>query len=121
MMSDWAGKTVFITGATGFLGGAMARELAAQGAHVKALARRPGRDRYLQGISGIEMVSGDLGDTARLTELIRKLKSALGNLKTVDAQRLKITFDGDARDDVDDRVKEYIAALIGYAEAVPGS
>ena len=70
-MSDWAGKTVFITGATGFLGGAMARELASQGAHVKALARRPGRDKYLQGVSGIEMVSGDLSDTAKLTELMQ--------------------------------------------------
>src|SRR5688572_23947603 len=70
-MSDWTGKTVFITGATGFLGGDMARELAARGAHVKALARRPGRDRYLQGISGIEMVSGDLSDTAHLAKLMQ--------------------------------------------------
>jgi len=70
-MSDWTGKTVFITGATGFLGGAMARELAAQGALVKALARRPGRDKYLQGVPGIEMVSGDLSNVTRLAEMMR--------------------------------------------------
>jgi 2-alkyl-3-oxoalkanoate reductase len=70
-MSDWTGKTVFITGATGFLGGTMARELASRGAQVKALARRPGRDKYLQGISGIEMVSGDLSDSSRLAELMQ--------------------------------------------------
>jgi nucleoside-diphosphate-sugar epimerase len=70
-MSDWTGKTVFITGATGFLGGTMARELTSRGVYVKALARRPGRDKYLQGISGIEMVAGDLSDSSHLTELMQ--------------------------------------------------
>ena len=71
MINAWRGKTVFITGATGFLGGAMARELATQGALVKALSRRPGRDKYLQGVPGIEMVSGDLSNVTRLAEMMR--------------------------------------------------
>jgi len=70
-VNDWTGHTVFVTGATGFLGGVMARTLAARGAHVKALARRPGRDKYLQGIANLEMVSGDLSDASPLAALMQ--------------------------------------------------
>ncbi|MGB1288313.1 MAG: NAD-dependent epimerase/dehydratase family protein, partial [Aggregatilineales bacterium] len=62
-------KTVFITGATGFLGGALALRLAAEGAIVKALARRPNRDKYLRDVPGIEIVMGDITDAARMREL----------------------------------------------------
>jgi nucleoside-diphosphate-sugar epimerase len=68
-MSALSGKTALVTGATGFLGGALARRLAADGVKVKALARRPNRDRYISGIDNIEIVSGDIMDAARMNEV----------------------------------------------------
>lgn len=66
----FAGKTVLITGATGFLGGALARRLASEGASVRALARRPERDRYIRDIPNITVVSGDIADLPRLREVV---------------------------------------------------
>lgn len=62
-------KTVLVTGATGFLGGDIAVRLAEQGAQVRALARRPNRDRYIKDRPGIEIVSGDITDTQRMREV----------------------------------------------------
>ncbi len=39
--SFWFGKTVFVAGATGFLGGWLVRRLLQFGAHVVALGARP--------------------------------------------------------------------------------
>ncbi|MFW5748638.1 MAG: NAD-dependent epimerase/dehydratase family protein [Chloroflexota bacterium] len=55
-------QTVLVTGATGFLGGEIARRAAAQGAHVLALARRPDRDRYIKDVPGISVIMGDITD-----------------------------------------------------------
>ena len=49
----------FLTGATGFVGGALARRLAASGHRVRALVRDPGRARDLASL-GIELHSGDV-------------------------------------------------------------
>jgi 2-alkyl-3-oxoalkanoate reductase len=68
-MSALAGSTALVTGATGFLGGALARRLAAEGVHVKALARRAGRDSYVQNIANIEIVSGDITDAQSMMEV----------------------------------------------------
>jgi len=70
-VNEWTGKTVFLTGATGFLGGVIARELSTRGAHVKALARRPERDKYLKGLANLEIIPGDLSDTATLADLMQ--------------------------------------------------
>ena len=51
---------VFVTGATGFLGGRLARLLRQRGDEVVALARSPSRAAALAGL-GCKLVTGDLG------------------------------------------------------------
>jgi nucleoside-diphosphate-sugar epimerase len=61
---------VFVTGATGFTGGQLARALAARGYEVSALVRDPGRAGDLAA-AGIRLVPGDLVDTASWASSIR--------------------------------------------------
>ena len=61
-----AGKTVFVTGATGFLGGALVHRLAKEGAQVKALARNPARADYIRDLDSVDIVTGDVSDVASL-------------------------------------------------------
>jgi nucleoside-diphosphate-sugar epimerase len=68
-MSELAGKTAFVTGATGFLGGVLVRRLAAEGVYVRALARRANRDRFIAGLENVDIYSGDMTDTKRLHEI----------------------------------------------------
>ena len=63
------GKTVFVTGATGFIGGALCERLLAEGARVRGLARNSEKGRALAA-TGIEVVEGDVTDHARMTELV---------------------------------------------------
>lgn len=56
---------VFITGATGFIGGHVARRYAAEGAALRLLTRQASRLDSLNGIDA-EMVKGDLRDPERL-------------------------------------------------------
>jgi nucleoside-diphosphate-sugar epimerase len=63
-------KTALVTGATGFLGGALAVRLAAEGVHVKALARRPERGDFLQNYSNIEIIQGNIHDATRMVEVM---------------------------------------------------
>jgi nucleoside-diphosphate-sugar epimerase len=58
---------VFVTGGTGFIGGAVARQLRARGDEVACLVRSPGKAAPLTEI-GCELVAGDLGDAAALRE-----------------------------------------------------
>lgn len=66
-----AGKTTLVTGATGFLGGALALRLAREGAQVKALGRSPEKANFLRGQQGIELVKGDISDSARTHHVIQ--------------------------------------------------
>jgi nucleoside-diphosphate-sugar epimerase len=54
---------VFVTGATGFIGGRLARALRGRGDDVVALVRDPDRATALRGL-GCQLVEGDLGTLA---------------------------------------------------------
>lgn len=70
-MESLSGKRIFVTGATGFIGGYVARRLHAAGAHVLALERTPGKGRSLSE-AGIEVVQGDITDPARMSALVER-------------------------------------------------
>ena len=57
---------VLVTGATGFIGGNLARELCARGFEVRALARRGSNTLTMEG-TGIERVEGDILDRDSLS------------------------------------------------------
>jgi len=65
--------TAVVTGATGFLGGALLRELLARGWTVRALVRKASDRRNLEGHSrSFEQVEGDLRDKASLVKAVGK-------------------------------------------------
>ena len=64
-------QTALVTGAPGFLGGALARRLADDGVQVKALARRPNRDRGIRDVPNIAIVMGDVTDADRMQEVVQ--------------------------------------------------
>lgn len=73
MISDtddrrWGGRTVAVTGATGFVGFHLARRLAEAGARVAALVR-PTADRGRLVAAGVRCVEGSLEEAASLSEL----------------------------------------------------
>jgi uncharacterized protein YbjT (DUF2867 family) len=51
----------FVTGATGFLGGALARQLVEAGHHVVALVRSPEKADALRAL-GVSLAAGDITD-----------------------------------------------------------
>ena len=66
--------TALVTGATGFIGSAVARALLARGETVRVLARAGGDRRNLQGLD-IEIVEGDLRDEAARTRAVAGIES----------------------------------------------
>jgi len=61
------GMPVALTGASGFIGGHLARALLERGARLRVLARHP---RALTGLAGAEPIRGGLGDAAALDRLL---------------------------------------------------
>jgi len=61
---------VFVTGGTGFIGGAIVRQLRARGEEVAVLARNPAKAEQAEQL-GCEIVRGDLGDERAIHEGMR--------------------------------------------------
>ncbi len=61
---------IFLTGATGFVGGHVARAYAHAGARQRVLVRKSSRTDLLRDLSGIECVEGDLRQTEDLRSAI---------------------------------------------------
>jgi nucleoside-diphosphate-sugar epimerase len=86
-----AGKTVLVTGATGFLGSALTTRLAKDGVRVRALARNPQKSKYIASLPGVEIVSGDITNADQIHQAVRgcevvfHVAAALGG--PLDAQR----------------------------------
>jgi dihydroflavonol-4-reductase len=66
--------TTLVTGATGFVGSHVARELVAAGEPVRALARPNSRRQALDGVA-VEWVEGDLRDEASLARALQGVRS----------------------------------------------
>src|ERR1700733_1639506 len=66
--------TSLVTGATGFLGSHVARQLAARGERVRVLAR-PQNDRRALAEIPVEIVEGDLRDPASLDRAVEGVDS----------------------------------------------
>ena len=66
-------RTLFLTGATGYIGGRLAPRLVERGYRVRCLARSAAklRARPWAELAGVEVVEGDAGDEAFLAEAMR--------------------------------------------------
>jgi dihydroflavonol-4-reductase len=69
-VSEGDGTRTLVTGATGFLGGALAMRLARDGRAVRALVRRES-DANALAAAGVELASGDVRDSAAVREAMR--------------------------------------------------
>ena len=78
---------MFLTGATGYVGGRLAPRLAARGYRVRCLARSPEKLRSRPWASNdqVEIASGDVGDAAGLTEHLRGCDAAYYLVHSMDA------------------------------------
>lgn len=65
--------TVLVTGATGFIGRALAARLAKRGETVLCLVRDPAKAAWLRGVPGLEMVRGDIRDRELVGSLVRRV------------------------------------------------
>ena len=72
------GARVFLTGATGYVGGRLAPRLLDAGYRLRCLARSPGKlaDREWAARDGVEIVEGDLEETASLARLMEGCDAA---------------------------------------------
>jgi uncharacterized protein YbjT (DUF2867 family) len=69
--------TIAITGATGFVGGAVVQRLLRRGHDVRALVREPERAGRLRDLGSVELVAGDLEDAAALRGLMAGAEAAV--------------------------------------------
>ncbi|WNG14429.1 NAD-dependent epimerase/dehydratase family protein [Cystobacter fuscus] len=87
---------VLVTGATGYIGSAVAGALAKAGHQVKGLARSDDAKRKLESL-GIQPVRGDLTDAAGLSSLVQDFEAivwtATSNSEAVDAPAVAAVLD----------------------------
>jgi uncharacterized protein YbjT (DUF2867 family) len=69
-------KTVVLTGATGYLGEKIAKELIAQGANVRAMVRATSNRTNLEKLGVTDFVTGDMLDLASLDKALAKSPKA---------------------------------------------
>ncbi len=69
-------KTVAVTGATGFLGLHLVRELAEQGAKIRILVRKPPNPEFWPGIE-LEIIPGSLENPAALAQLVQNADTVI--------------------------------------------
>jgi 3-oxoacyl-[acyl-carrier protein] reductase len=81
-MFDLQGKRALVTGASGGIGGAIARALNAQGAEVALSGTRMGALEALAGeLAGrVHVLPSDLSDKAAATKLVEETQGAMGGL-----------------------------------------
>ncbi len=79
-MFSLAGKTALITGASGGIGGAIAKALAQQGATVALAGRRRAALEALQAEVGGEILVADLGTAEGCNHLVAEAEAALGQI-----------------------------------------
>ncbi len=94
-MFDLSGRAALVTGASGGIGGAIARTLHAQGASVALSGTRQGPLEELAGELGerAHVLPCDLGDTAAVEGLVDRAAEALGKLDVL-VNNAGITRDG---------------------------
>jgi nucleoside-diphosphate-sugar epimerase len=61
---------VLVTGATGFLGGHVAEQLAARGDFVRALVRKTSNTKHLETLRGVELFEGSVEQAGRVREAV---------------------------------------------------
>jgi len=70
---QWQGEPVLVTGASGFVGAAVARALAAQGARLRLLVRKTSDRTNLAGLDA-ELAEGDLRDPASVARAMQGVR-----------------------------------------------
>lgn len=97
MAGALAGKRILVTGATGYIGRALALRLHEEGARVLALERTPGKGDDLRA-RGLEMVEGDITDAARMraivaqdVEIVMHIAAWLGQTSVSEAHAVNVT------------------------------
>ncbi len=86
-----AGQMVLLTGATGFVGGYVARQLATQGVKLRCLVRRGAQVSRLAEL-GVDLAWGDVTDPASLDEAVRGVEAAI-HLVAVIVEKGPATFE----------------------------
>ncbi len=87
------GQRILVTGATGFIGGAVARRLLSEGHSVRAMARTPERAADLAAL-GADVVMADLGDEDLLDRAVQGCSVVIHCAAQVGPADTRMAFEG---------------------------